>query len=217
MRSVRLFNFQISTVIRSQTMSLASSRVDRSPHILRVSVIHKLTTSFTSMFTPDLPSDFLSTPFGAALRPTIDAMFRRPAPGQAPLPPSQPGIASSILQNAVAQATAPTTPMANSAPTTVAAPVQIATNPASLNSILQRHKAVCVLFTAPATCPPCRTIAPVFDNLAHEKASPGVAFVKIDMDTGMANATAGQYSIRATPTFLFFVNNKKVCPSSSHR
>ncbi|KAJ8474075.1 hypothetical protein ONZ51_g7460 [Trametes cubensis] len=29
----------------------------------------------------DLPSDFLSTPFGAALRPTIDAMFRRPVPG----------------------------------------------------------------------------------------------------------------------------------------
>ncbi|KAF5372421.1 hypothetical protein D9757_011626 [Collybiopsis confluens] len=26
---------------------------------------------------PDFPSDFLSTPFGAALRPTIDAMYRR--------------------------------------------------------------------------------------------------------------------------------------------
>ena len=35
----------------------------------------------------DLPADFLSTPFGAALRPTIDRMFRGPIPSAAPTPP----------------------------------------------------------------------------------------------------------------------------------
>src|ERR1700677_2784941 len=49
----------------------------------------------------DLPSDFLSTPFGAALRPTIDAMFRRPTGPTPPAPAGQQPIrapASSLLQ-----------------------------------------------------------------------------------------------------------------------
>ncbi|GJE88311.1 PPPDE putative peptidase domain-containing protein [Phanerochaete sordida] len=148
----------------------------------------------------DLPSDFLSTPFGAALRPTIDAMFRRPAPGT-PNPPVQPSpqaaaaaaaaspnpaLASSLLQAVAAQAFA-----ANGAPsasalaqsaqgvaeaassTTTTAPVHICTNPASFHSTLKTHRAVIAFFTS-QTCPPCRMIEPTFEQLAHEKTQSAV-------------------------------------------
>ena len=42
------------------------------------------------------------------------------------------------------------------------------------------------------------------------KSSRGAAFVKIDLGGFLGNDIAGQYGVRATPTFLFFLDNKKV-------
>ncbi|KAI8986183.1 DUF862-domain-containing protein [Trametes punicea] len=183
----------------------------------------------------DLPSDFLSTPFGAALRPTIDAMFRRPVPGAAPaatqLPAPEtlnaaasaspdPALASALLQAVASQAystgslSAPTTmPQVNPDSATVAGPIHICTNPSSLHSLLRSHRAAVVFFTSP-TCPPCRMIEPVFEDLAHQKThgsgSRRVAFVKVDLAVGMGSQVASEWGVRVTPTFLFFLDGKKI-------
>ncbi|KAH9002673.1 DUF862-domain-containing protein [Lactarius hatsudake] len=143
----------------------------------------------------DLPSDFLSTPFGAALRPTIDSMFRRPTgpavPGQQP----NPGPAST-----------PST-------STVAGALHVSTNPASFRSLLESHRAVVAMFTS-ATCGPCRMIEPVFEDLAHAKSrgrgAGKVAFTKVDLGVGMGEAVARQYGVSATPTFGFFLDGKRI-------
>ncbi|KAI0688322.1 DUF862-domain-containing protein [Cytidiella melzeri] len=141
----------------------------------------------------DLPSDILSTPFGAALRPTIDAMFRRPVPGAQPSVPviqpqaasaaaaasPNPALASTLLQAVANQAfssqsaTAATNALSNgrssnSSIATVAAPIHICTNTASFHNVLSTHRAVIAMFTS-QTCPPCRMIEPVFERLAHER------------------------------------------------
>ncbi|KAI0333739.1 DUF862-domain-containing protein [Cubamyces sp. BRFM 1775] len=194
----------------------------------------------------DLPSDFLSTPFGAALRPTIDAMFRRPVPGAAPAATPQmqmpapetlsaaasaspnPALASALLQAVASQAyssgslsapTPSTFPTGSSSTgssngsSTVAGPIHMCTNPSSLHSLLQTHRAAVVLFTSP-TCPPCRMIEPVFEDLAHQKThgagSGRVAFVKVDLSVGMGNQVASEWGVSVTPTFLFFLDGKKV-------
>ncbi|RPD62239.1 DUF862-domain-containing protein [Lentinus tigrinus ALCF2SS1-7] len=183
----------------------------------------------------DLPSDFLSTPFGAALRPTIDAMFRRPVPGAAPTPPvapspnalqqaasasPNPALASALLQAVAQQAystgslSAPTSLPRPPAPgsSTVAGPIHICTNPSSLHGLLQAHKAVVVFFTS-ATCGPCRMIEPVFEEIAHQKThgrdGGRPAFVKVDMSVGMGGQVGQEWGVRVTPTFLFFLDGKK--------
>ncbi|KIY45654.1 DUF862-domain-containing protein [Fistulina hepatica ATCC 64428] len=170
----------------------------------------------------DLPSDFLSTPFGASLRPTIDAMYRRPSPGApaAYAPTGQPDLASSLLQTVAAQAqsapssasTSTTAPMARMGSLT--SPIHACTNPASFHTLLRTHRAVVADFTD-ATCGPCRMIAPVFERLAEEKGvhangGRGAAFVSVDIRVGQGHMLAAEWGIRATPTFMFFLDGKKI-------
>ncbi|KAH9980190.1 PPPDE putative peptidase domain-containing protein [Lactifluus volemus] len=171
----------------------------------------------------NLPSDFLSTPFGAALRPTIDAMFNPPGP---PLEqPYQPS--SDRTTNTTANTPAPTsldsgysssssaTPSTRGATMTIADPIHISTNPASFRNLLDSHRAVVAMFTS-ATCGPCRMIEPVFEELAHAKTSKGkdggdrVAFVKVDLSVGMSTMVAREYNVAATPTFGFFLDSKRI-------
>ncbi|KAI0643182.1 DUF862-domain-containing protein [Trametes meyenii] len=197
-----------------------------------------LTSNSIPDWIKDLPSDFLSTPFGAALRPTIDAMFRRPVPGiaspaapQLPAPETvnsaasaspNPALASAFLQAVASQAyssgslSAPTPAMlSNGTPgsSTVAGAIHMCTNPSSFHSLLQGHRAAVAFFTSP-TCGPCRMIEPLFEDLAHQKThgsgSGRVAFVKVDMAVGMGNQVAGEWGVRVTPTFLFFLDGKKI-------
>ncbi|KAF7767898.1 hypothetical protein Agabi119p4_7141 [Agaricus bisporus var. burnettii] len=175
-------------------------------------VVGFLTGGSIPTFIKDLPSDFLSTPFGAALRPTIDAMFRPPVPGQAPVAPTSPA-ASSLLQSVADQAQAPTTiPSTSPGISSISAPMHVITNPASLNSFLKSHRAAAAFFTS-QTCPPCRMIEPIYERLAEEKSlrdgRQGVAFAKVDIGVGLGRSIAAEWSIRSTPTFYFFQDGKK--------
>ena len=168
----------------------------------------------------DLPADFLSTPFGAALRPTIDSMFRRPTPSSTPAPSIQSQqTASELLQAVTSRATTaggyPTpspTPHPSTASDTVAAPIHVCSNPQSFRSLLVKHKAIVACFTS-QTCPPCRMIEPVFESIALEKSSRGTAFVKIDIGAALGGSSqiATTYGVRVTPTFIFFLDGEKVC------
>ncbi|KAH9065328.1 DUF862-domain-containing protein [Lactarius vividus] len=167
----------------------------------------------------DLPSDFLSTPFGAALRPTIDSMFRRPtglAPSAVPAQQPNPGPASSLLQAVADRATAGAaldSGYSTPSTSTVAGAIHVSTNPASFRSLLESHRAVVAMFTS-ATCGPCRMIEPVFEDLAHAKSrgrgEGKVAFAKVDLGVGMGGAVARQYDVSATPTFGFFLDGKRI-------
>ncbi|KAG8711630.1 hypothetical protein FRC09_020503 [Ceratobasidium sp. 395] len=180
-------------------------------------VIGFLTGQHIPAWIRDLPADFLSTPFGASLRPTIDNMFRRPTPGATPPVAHTPtrttpsaGISDLLLQ-AVAQraASGPEAPAAGtSAASTVAAPIHISTNSASLTSLLNTHKTAVVFFTS-TNCGPCRMIEPAFEDYAREKGGPDVAFVKVSLDGMGGQGVAAQYGVRATPTFSFFLNGEK--------
>ena len=56
-------------------------------------------------------------------------------------------------------------------------------------------------------CPPCKKMAPIFEELSHEWANQ-IKFVKLDVD---ADPTlARELSVRSMPTFLFFKDGKVV-------
>ncbi|KAL5501594.1 hypothetical protein ACEPAH_8854 [Sanghuangporus vaninii] len=169
----------------------------------------------------DLPADFLSTPLGAALRPTIDSMFRRPTPGAvSPQPYNQP-MTSSLLQSVASQAVGPPATRSNYLPTpaatpspqpavaTVVSPLQICSNLQHFHNILSSYRAVSAFFTS-RTCPPCKIVEPVFEDLAAEKASKGVAFVKIDLSAMSGGEIARVFGVTVTPTFVFFLDGKKI-------
>lgn len=193
-----------------------------------------LTGSSIPSWIKDLPSDFLSTPFGAALRPTIDNMFRRGAPGgSGPIPAAQapsaaaaaqaspnPQLAASLLEAFAERATQPVPALtSNSLPamaatSTLSAPMQICTNPASFSSLLKTHRVLVAFFTS-ANCGPCKMIEPTFESLARDKTQGRTgknlpAFVKIDLGVGMGVKVGGEYGVRATPTFIFFLDGQKV-------
>ncbi|KAJ7707120.1 PPPDE putative peptidase domain-containing protein [Mycena metata] len=184
-----------------------------------------LTGGSIPSFVKDLPTDFLSTPFGAALRPTIDGMYRRPVPGApavAPPPPNQP-IAASLLQAVAAQAqasssNAPPRPAAPplAATESLAGSLHPSTNSASFRALLRSHRAVVAFFTDFQGCAPCRMITPLFEQLAAEKGARtatggrGAAFTKIDIRVGAGGTLATEWSVRATPTFMFFLDGTKI-------
>ena len=58
-----------------------------------------------------------------------------------------------------------------------------------------------------ADCPHCRTIAPVFEELAREFGN-RVKFVSLD--AGSSPWTAERYGVRATPTLVFFCRGRPV-------
>ncbi len=147
-------------------------------------------------------------------------MFGRPVPGLPPVAPqpalgtSSDSLSSSILQSVASQARAnPGT--YTEATSSLTGPVHIVTNPATFNHFIKSYRVAVALFTAPQTCPPCRVIEPVFDQLAEEKAmrdrKNGAAFAKIDLNVGMGRVLATEWGVRATPTFMFFLDGKKVC------
>jgi thiol-disulfide isomerase/thioredoxin len=73
-------------------------------------------------------------------------------------------------------------------------PIHPSTNPASFHSLLGSHRAVVAMFTF-ATCPPCRMIEPVFEELARSKgqSQQQVVFVKVDLGVGMGSMVARGY------------------------
>jgi thioredoxin 1 len=58
-------------------------------------------------------------------------------------------------------------------------------------------------------CPPCKAIAPVYEQLATKHSVDNVlAFAKVNVDH--VQDAAHQYGITAMPTFLFFKEGKQV-------
>ncbi|KAK4645661.1 hypothetical protein QC761_203450 [Podospora bellae-mahoneyi] len=78
---------------------------------------------------------------------------------------------------------------------------------AELDQLLARHQHSCaaVFFTS-ATCPPCKLVYPLYDELAAEVGDKGVL---IKVDISQAFDIGSRYSVRATPTFITFLKGKQ--------
>ncbi|KAG0280745.1 hypothetical protein BGZ95_008892 [Linnemannia exigua] len=144
-----------------------------------------------------LPADFLNTPFGQSMRPMIEGMFgpsrheASPSPSPFSLPAAAPTNSFSTPSTAIT--------------TTGGATVPFMTDLSLLRSTIQNNTATVVYFTS-ATCPPCRVIAPIYDELVLAKGSQ-IKGVKVDI--GMAQAIGRAYEVRSTPTFMFFLRGEK--------
>lgn len=76
-----------------------------------------------------------------------------------------------------------------------------------LDSLLEGAKKTCaVIFFTSATCPPCKTLYPLYDQLAAEL---GDKATLIKVDTSLAFDIGQQYSISATPTFITFLKGEQ--------
>lgn len=81
-------------------------------------------------------------------------------------------------------------------------------SPTDLTTLLSSTKYLVVDFYAD-WCPPCRTIAPVFSQLADQHAVAGkLGFAKVNVDH--VKDVAAKYGISAMPTFLFFEDGEVV-------
>lgn len=82
------------------------------------------------------------------------------------------------------------------------------TSSTDLSTLLSSNTYVALDFFAD-WCPPCRTIAPIFTQLAAQHSVPGtLAFAKVNVDHVQDVARA--YGVTAMPTFLFFKEGKQV-------
>lgn len=152
-------------------------------------------------------------------------MYRRPGPGPiptaqlptpaaTPTPPNpNPQLAASILQAVAAQAQSQyqTPSSGNPATESLASPLHTVTNSTSFAHLLKTHKAVVANFSNIQTCPPCRVIAPIYEQLARDKGGPrGAAFTKIDLSTSSGQSLGQEWKVRVMPTFMFFLDGNKI-------
>ncbi|KAG6027313.1 hypothetical protein E4U19_002086 [Claviceps sp. Clav32 group G5] len=78
-----------------------------------------------------------------------------------------------------------------------------------LARMLDSAKDSCVvIFFTSATCPPCKLMYPIYDQLAGEFGA-AVTFIKIDIAQPSASEIAHHFSIRATPTFVTLFKGKE--------
>lgn len=76
-----------------------------------------------------------------------------------------------------------------------------------LDHLLKQYEHACaVIFFTSATCPPCKTVYPLYDELAAEVGDRGVL---IKVDISHAFDVGSRYSVRATPTFITFLKGKE--------
>lgn len=86
--------------------------------------------------------------------------------------------------------------------------IQHISSAAQLSSLMASTTYVAVDFYAD-WCPPCKAIAPIFEQLANKFAIPGIlAFAKVNVDH--VQDVAGKYRVTAMPTFMFFKEGNQV-------
>ncbi|MCJ1474773.1 hypothetical protein MMC13_003433 [Lambiella insularis] len=153
-----------------------------------------------------LPQTVLNTPFGQMLKPQLDQAMRGIT--QTPAPPSS--IRQPTTSSNGTTAKHPNYVNSNGAkePTSRAGMVHNVTRLRELNQLLDSAKSSCaVIFFTSATCPPCKLCYPAYEELAVEAGSKAV-LIKVDLS--QAHEIGSTYQVRATPTFMTFLNGDKM-------
>ncbi len=92
--------------------------------------------------------------------------------------------------------------------TTESTPKALEITDASFETTIQSNRPVLIDFWA-AWCGPCRTIAPVIEELAQEQATEG-QFVVAKLDVDQNAESAIKYGVRSIPTLIIFKNGQEV-------
>ncbi|EKJ73276.1 hypothetical protein NXS19_008723 [Fusarium pseudograminearum] len=94
----------------------------------------------------------------------------------------------------------------------VAAPKHVVRNIANASEfdrLMSETKNSCaVIFFTSATCPPCKTLYPIYDELAEEVGDKAT-LLKVDISQPQQHEIGSRYSIRATPTIVTFLHGKE--------
>ncbi|OAX82971.1 hypothetical protein ACJ72_02671 [Emergomyces africanus] len=169
---------------------------------------HDLATFLVGKGIPDhirnLPETFLSTPFGQMMKPYIDGMLRgvtqgpegvHPVATNHSAPSGSKGAARSISGHL------------KPSHTVTKGYVRNVTTNREIDELLASASSSCaVIFFTSATCPPCKLMYPVYDELAEEA---GGKAILIKVDLSRAFEVSAKYGVRATPTFMTFLKGKK--------
>ncbi|CAG8414237.1 unnamed protein product [Penicillium salamii] len=146
----------------------------------------------------NLPQTFLETPFGQMMKPQIESALKGVTQGTEPSP-----IPGPSAQPAAAAAPARQKPIVPSAGT-----VRVVSNLNQLEDELKGASNSCaVVFFTSSTCPPCKAVYPIYDELAAEAGKRGTL---IKVDISVAHDVSMKYGVRATPTFMTFVRGEKL-------
>ncbi|EQL01562.1 thioredoxin [Ophiocordyceps sinensis CO18] len=87
--------------------------------------------------------------------------------------------------------------------------VKTVTRQEDLFRLLDDAKRSCaVIFFTSATCPPCKALYPIYDQLAGEFGNQA-SFIKVDVAKPQVAPIAQAYSISATPTFVTFLKGEQ--------
>ncbi|KAI1193825.1 DUF862-domain-containing protein [Nemania serpens] len=145
----------------------------------------------------NMPQAVLDSPFGRMLQPQLSHMVEQRKAQHGGLLGIQSGMQNGMQKGQQ---------QANGAQASLAA-VEEVSNLQELNTVLGRasNKSAVIFFTS-VTCPPCKALYPLYDELAAEYGK-SVALIKVD--TSRAYDVAQQYTITATPTFITFVHGKQ--------
>ncbi|KAF2863082.1 DUF862-domain-containing protein [Piedraia hortae CBS 480.64] len=135
----------------------------------------------------NLPERVLDTPFGRQLKDQISVSMKGVT--QAPVPP----------QNV------PTQPDKPRSSGRYGRLVKVDSTSSLQKHLNEASNTAAVVFFTSATCPPCKIMYPVYDELAEQ--NPQVLFLKVDLTE--ARDVGYSYSIRATPTFYSYCKGVK--------
>lgn len=137
----------------------------------------------------NLPQTILDTDLGRILRNTIDDMIVNSRNRHR-------GVLG-IADNAATEVVPETS---NHSET-----VRMPTSVGELDRMLALAPCAIIFFTS-QTCPPCKTLYPLYDELAAKATYKG-SFVKVDV--GASLDISIKYSVQATPTFITFLNGSQ--------
>ncbi|KAF6843803.1 kinesin motor domain-containing protein [Colletotrichum musicola] len=140
-----------------------------------------------------MPDAVLNSPLGRMLMPQLNQTINSNRQNGSIL-----GIQNNAATNGYGSAPQPTRNQSH---------VKVVSSSHELDVALESAKKSCavVLFTS-ATCPPCKVIAPVFDELSSEAAGKA-SFIKVDV-AQLTPLPEKNYP-RATPTFVTYLHGEK--------
>ncbi|KAF3021084.1 hypothetical protein E8E14_013039 [Neopestalotiopsis sp. 37M] len=149
----------------------------------------------------NMPQAVLDSPFGRMLQPQLEQMVQAKKAQQGGLL----GIQSDPRVNS--SASSQTHSLATNGHASRPGTVKIVTTLPELDRLLEAAKKSCaVIFFTSATCPPCKVLYPLYDELAAEM---GDRVTLIKVDTSQAFDVGQRYGIRATPTFATFIHGQE--------
>ncbi|KAI1266485.1 PUL domain-containing protein [Xylariaceae sp. FL1019] len=147
----------------------------------------------------NMPQAVLDSPFGRMLRPQLTQMVdARKAQHNGLL-----GIQDTQNVPQVSNGSGSTSSQAATLPTEVLEVTDLQTLNAALATSAKQSA---IIFFTSATCPPCKMLYPIYDELASEYVE-DVALIKVD--TSRAFDIGQKYGITATPTFKTFVHGQE--------